>query len=48
MSGKEMHKIGMMACRHANGRDWWLLKQGQYDTNQVIRFLVTPDSIAGP
>jgi hypothetical protein len=48
LSGKEMHKIGMMACRHANGRDWWLLKQGQYDTNQVIRFLVTPDSIAGP
>ena len=48
LSGKEMHKIGMMACRHANGRDWWLLKQGQYDTNQVIRFLVTPDSISGP
>ena len=48
LSNVEMHKIGMMACRHANGRDWWLLKQGQYDTNQIIRFLVTPDSIAGP
>ncbi len=47
-SGMDMHKIGMMACRHSNGRDWWLLKHGQYDTNQIIRFLVTPDSISGP
>ncbi len=48
LNNVEMHKIGMMACRHANGRDWWLLKQGRYDTNEVYRFLVKPDTIEGP
>ncbi|MBK7589136.1 MAG: hypothetical protein IPI22_12825 [Bacteroidetes bacterium] len=32
-----MAKVGMMACRHANGYDWWLVKQG-IDTNKVFTF----------
>jgi len=39
-----MAKVGMMACRHANGYDWWLVKQG-IDTNKVFTFLVTKDTI---
>lgn len=44
----EIHKTMMQACRHANGFDWWLLKQGGYKMNELIRFLVTKDSIYGP
>lgn len=44
----ELHKIRMQACRHHNGRDWWLLKQGRYGTNEIYRFLVRPDTIMGP
>ncbi len=40
----ELSKPQMMACRHANGTDWWLLKQA-HDTNMVYRFLVTKDSV---
>lgn len=36
-----------MACRHANGKDWWLLKTG-YDTNVIYSFKITSDSIYGP
>jgi hypothetical protein len=39
-----MAKVGMMACRHANGYDWWLIKQG-FDTNKVFTFLVTKDTV---
>jgi hypothetical protein len=45
---KFIHKTGLMACKHANGYDWWLLKQANYDSNVVYRFLVTADSIYGP
>jgi hypothetical protein len=44
----EMMKVGMQACRHANGRDWWLVKQGGYYKNELIKYLVTKDSIYGP
>ncbi|MBK8683502.1 MAG: hypothetical protein IPN26_00185 [Bacteroidetes bacterium] len=44
----ELQKIGMQACRHHNGRDWWLLKQGRYGTNEMYRFLVKSDTILGP
>ena len=44
----ELHKTMMQACRHSNGVDWWLLKQGRYGVNEIIRFLVTKDSISGP
>jgi hypothetical protein len=34
----------MMACRHANGKDWWLLKQAG-DSNTIYKFLFTQDSV---
>jgi hypothetical protein len=44
----ELIKVGMQACKHANGRDWWLIKQGGYGKNELIKYLVTKDSIYGP
>ena len=35
---------GLTACRHANGRDWWLLVR-EFDTNKFYRFLLTPNGI---
>jgi len=42
-----MSFVGMMACRHANGKDWWLLKQVYHDNfdNKVYVFLVTEDTV---
>ncbi|MBL0310528.1 MAG: hypothetical protein IPP77_12905 [Bacteroidetes bacterium] len=37
----------MTAVKHGNGRDWWLIRHGDSD-NKYIKFLITPDSIAGP
>ena len=34
----------MAACRHANGKDWWLLKMAG-DSNMVYTFLVKQDTI---
>lgn len=39
-----MKKTQMMACRHANGKDWWLLKMAG-DSNMVFTFLFTQDSV---
>jgi hypothetical protein len=39
-----LSRTQMMACRHANGKDWWLLKQGG-DSNIVYKFLFTQDSV---
>jgi hypothetical protein len=39
-----LSKTRMMACRHANGKDWWLLKQSEFG-NKVYKFLFTQDSI---
>lgn len=44
LTGVEVSKVGMMACRHANGYDWWLLKQA-LDTNMIYTFLVTKDTV---
>ncbi len=44
LTNVEMCKVGMMACRHANGYDWWLLKQA-LDTNMIYTFLVTKDTV---
>jgi hypothetical protein len=33
------------ACRHANGRDWWLLKLG-HKKNQYLKGLLSPSSLA--
>jgi hypothetical protein len=43
----ELATTNFQACRHSNGIDWWVLKQG-YDSNIVYRFLLTQDSIRGP
>jgi hypothetical protein len=48
MQNAKLAQTGMQACRHANGIDWWLLKQGINDTNVIYRFLVTADTIIGP
>jgi hypothetical protein len=44
MENVKLSQTQMMACRHANGKDWWLLKQGA-DSNIVYKFLFTKDSI---
>jgi Secretion system C-terminal sorting domain len=37
-------KTQMMACRHANGKDWWLLKMAQ-DSNNIYTFLFKQDTV---
>ena len=32
----------LTACRHANGRDWWLL---QFKEDKVYNYLITPEGI---
>jgi hypothetical protein len=44
LQNAQLCKTQMMACRHANGKDWWLLKQGG-DSNIVYTFLFTQDSV---
>ena len=44
LENKELSKTQMMACRHANGKDWWLLKMAG-DSNIVFKFLFTQDSV---
>jgi hypothetical protein len=39
-----MKKSQMTACRHANGKDWWLMKMAG-DTNKIFTFLVKQDTI---
>jgi Secretion system C-terminal sorting domain len=48
LQNRRLNRVGMQACRHANGTDWWLLKQAEYDSTLVYRFLVTADGITGP
>ncbi|HRG87403.1 MAG TPA: T9SS type A sorting domain-containing protein [Chitinophagales bacterium] len=38
---------GMTACKHANGRDWWVI-MGKLNSNGFYKFLLTPDTILGP
>jgi hypothetical protein len=37
----------MTSVKHANGRDWWIIRHGWRD-NKYIKFLLTPDTILGP
>ncbi|MBL7766179.1 MAG: T9SS type A sorting domain-containing protein [Chitinophagaceae bacterium] len=39
-----LSKSQMMACKHANGKDWWVLKQAR-GANKVYKFLFTQDSV---
>ncbi len=43
----ELSKSQMMACKHANGKDWWLIKQWS-EENKMVKFLIEKDSIYGP
>lgn len=44
LENANLRKTQMMACRHANGKDWWLLKQ-EGDSANVHSFLFTQDSV---
>ena len=44
VQGEFISKTQMMACRHANGKDWWLLKM-MHDSVSVYTFLITKDSV---
>ena len=44
LQGEWLSRSGMMACRHADGKSWWLLKQGKID-NRVYKFIFSPDSV---
>lgn len=35
------------ACKHANGRDWWLISH-RYMSDEYYKFLITPHSVSGP
>jgi hypothetical protein len=37
----------LTACKHANGRDWWLVTH-QFNTDVYLKFLITPYGILGP
>jgi hypothetical protein len=39
-----LRKTQMMACRHGNGKDWWLLKN-EGDNADMHTFLFTQDSV---
>jgi hypothetical protein len=38
---------GMTACKHANGRDYWVV-MGLNNSNEYFTYLFTPDSVLGP
>ncbi|MBK9482300.1 MAG: hypothetical protein IPO02_10065 [Bacteroidetes bacterium] len=40
----QFRKTQMMACRHSNGKDWWLLKQAG-DSNRIHKFRFTHDPV---
>ena len=44
MQNANLRKTQMMACRHGNGKDWWLLKN-EGDSANVHTFLFTQDSV---
>ncbi len=37
----------LQAIKHANGNDWWLISKQQY-RNEILEWLIKPDSILGP
>ena len=38
---------GMTACKHGNGRDYWIVVAGS-NSNIFYKFLLTPDTVMGP
>jgi hypothetical protein len=47
LQGHMLRGGGMTACKHANGRDYWLI-MGASGVNTYYEFLITPDSVRGP
>ena len=47
LQNARLSKTQMMACRHGDGKSWWLLKQAA-DTNLVYKFLFTENQVYGP
>jgi hypothetical protein len=37
----------LTACKHANGRDWWLFARG-FRNKKVYRWFISPSGISGP
>ncbi len=37
----------LTCCRHANGRDWWLITHA-YSTNEYYTWLISPNGFQGP
>lgn len=37
----------LMACKHANGRDWWLVTHG-FNNDTYYKFLISPYGISSP
>ncbi|MBK7854421.1 MAG: T9SS type A sorting domain-containing protein [Bacteroidetes bacterium] len=37
----------LAACKHSNGRDWWVVCQ-KLNSNRLFKFLVLPSAILGP
>lgn len=44
MEGVYLHWGQITACRHANGRDWWILLC-ESDSNRYYRYLLTPEGL---
>lgn len=44
---QKLREGGMTACKHANGRDYWIIMGGS-NNNEFYKFLLTPDGIQGP
>jgi hypothetical protein len=38
---------GLTACKHANGRDWWVIAHKD-STNEFLKFLLTPGGFSPP
>ena len=47
IQGELLSASRLSACKHANGRDWWIVKPAWHE-NIYYTFLLTPDSIQGP
>lgn len=44
LENTSLNKGGMMACKHSNGKDWWLIKTAS-DSIHFYTFLFTQDSV---
>jgi Secretion system C-terminal sorting domain len=47
IQGIKFREGGMTVCKHANGRDYWIV-MGEHNSNNYYKFLLTHDTILGP